>query len=67
MDFEECVFPPLPGEIPPGTDVRMPVRVIAPVEPGIHRLRVTLVQEGVAWFDLVAPETACSLTVRIAP
>jgi len=58
---------PLPGDIPPGTDVRMPVRVIAPVEPGIHRLRVTLVQEGVAWFDLVAPETACSLTVRIAP
>jgi hypothetical protein len=58
---------PLPGEIPPGTDVRMPVWVIAPVDPGIYRLRVTLVQEGVAWFDLIAPETACFLTVRIAP
>lgn len=57
---------PLPATIAPGDDVRLTVRVIAPREPGIHRLRVTLVQEGVAWFDLVAPETACSLTIRAA-
>lgn len=58
---------PLPSEIPSGAGVRLPVRVIAPTQPGSHRLRMTLVQEGVAWFDRVAPETACSLTVRIAP
>jgi hypothetical protein len=57
---------PLPGEIPPGASMRLPLRVIAPLEPGIHRLRMTCVQEGVAWFDLVAPETACFLTIGIS-
>ena len=56
----------LPDEIMPGTAVPVSVRVVAPMEPGVHRLRLTLVQEGVAWFDRVAPETACSLDIRIA-
>lgn len=55
----------LPGGIAAGSSVRVPVRVITPTECGDHRLRITLVQEGVVWFDIVAPETAVSLAIRI--
>jgi len=38
----------------------------APAEPGVYELRVTLVQEGVAWFDELHPENALRTSVRIS-
>jgi hypothetical protein len=40
----------LPRPIPAGHVVNMDVRVIAPNKPGKFTLRITLVQENVAWF-----------------
>jgi hypothetical protein len=41
----------LPEDVPPGGEIGMIVRVRAPAEPGRYLLRLTFVQEGVAWFD----------------
>lgn len=41
------LFPPLP----PGGSYRYPVRIEAPTEAGAYVLRLTLVQEKVAWLD----------------
>ena len=43
----------LPGDVPVGGRLKMLVRVPAPAEPAKHILRLTLIQEGVAWFDMV--------------
>lgn len=42
---------PLPEDVPPGGTIDVLVAVRAPAEPGKYLLRVTLVQENVAWFD----------------
>lgn len=41
------IFPPLPNS----REHRYPVAVLAPASAGHYLLRLTLVQEGVAWFD----------------
>ena len=41
---------PLPAPIMPGKAANVHVRVIAPDQPGRFALRITAVQEGVAWF-----------------
>jgi hypothetical protein len=41
----------LPGDVLPGGEVGMVVRVRALAEPGRYLLRLTFVQEGVAWFE----------------
>lgn len=43
----------LPGDVPVGGTLKMTVQVPVPAEPGRRVLRLTFVQEGVAWFDLV--------------
>jgi hypothetical protein len=40
----------LPGTVAPGEAVSLGATVVAPDEPGSYVLRVSLVQEGVAWF-----------------
>jgi hypothetical protein len=42
---------PLPVPLHPGAALPLPVLVRTPVATGPHRLRITLVQEGVSWFD----------------
>jgi hypothetical protein len=42
---------PLPADVLPGGTVAMKVRVRVPATPGPSILRLTFVQEGVAWFD----------------
>ena len=42
----------LPSPLGPNQAVEVPVRVLAPDQTGGFALRVTLVQEGVAWFML---------------
>jgi hypothetical protein len=55
----------LPQSIAPSTRVDCFLGVRAPTAPGVYELRVTLVQEGVAWFDDLDPENACAMTVVV--
>jgi hypothetical protein len=57
----------LPHAIPPGTGMVCRVGVTAPSEPGVYELRLTLVQEGVAWFDDLDPRNVLTRPVRIVP
>jgi len=41
----------LPQDVPPGGTLAMVLPVRAPAVPGAYLLRLTFVQEGVAWFD----------------
>jgi hypothetical protein len=41
----------VPVDLRPGDHVRLPFLVRAPGQPGRHRVRITLVQLGGAWFD----------------
>ncbi len=41
----------LPYDLPPGASARVAQQVVAPNQAGRYRLRLTLVQENVAWFD----------------
>jgi hypothetical protein len=41
----------LPRDVGPGENVEVPVAVTLPVTPANYVLRLTLVQEGAAWFD----------------
>jgi hypothetical protein len=47
IEGERTVFP---GSIQPGAATTVNIRVVAPERPGHYALRITLVQEGVAWF-----------------
>ena len=41
----------LPRDVAPGDGVTLLVHTTAPAQPGRYRLYVTLVQDGLAWFD----------------
>ena len=45
---------PLVPSIDPGNSETYEIKVAAPCDPGEYRLRITLVQEGVRWFDELA-------------
>ena len=47
----------LPMDIPPGAIVQTSVVVAAPLTPGAYKLRIDLVQEGVAWFSQLGVPT----------
>jgi putative sugar O-methyltransferase len=51
----------------PGETAEVTLRLLTPWEPGEYRLRITPVQELVAWFGDVDPGNALELTVRAAP
>ncbi|HYM08843.1 MAG TPA: DUF4915 domain-containing protein [Terriglobales bacterium] len=56
----------LPRALPPGETAEATVRIAAPHVPGTYTLAVTLLQEGVAWFDDLSPACAIRGTVRVA-
>jgi hypothetical protein len=56
----------LPCMLPPGTSLRSRIEVMAPDVEGEFELVVTLLQESVAWFDLLDPANACSATVQVS-
>jgi hypothetical protein len=62
---EEGIRSKLPRAIPPSREVRAKVDVITPKVPGNYRLRVTLVQEHVRWFDSVQPANSWISEVTI--
>lgn len=41
----------LPNDLMPGESISVNVKVLAPPEPGDYRLRFSMVQEHVAWFN----------------
>jgi acetolactate synthase I/II/III large subunit len=55
----------LPQSIAPRTGADCLVGIRAPAAPGTYELRVTLVQEGVAWFDDLDPANAWAATVMV--
>ena len=57
-------FRPVSG---PGTERNYRVAVQPPPQTGKHRLRVTLVQEFVIWFDELKPPAMAETDVEIAP
>jgi hypothetical protein len=40
---------PLPADLKPGTEIELPLTVIAPTKPGSYILELDIVQENVAW------------------
>ncbi|MEK6406215.1 MAG: hypothetical protein AABN34_04550 [Acidobacteriota bacterium] len=52
----------LPHDIGPGETFTQNVTVIAPKDPGSYRLQLTLVHEGVTWFEV---KGASGLTVPV--
>ena len=56
----------LPHDLAPGESVRLKIDIAAPARPGRYNINVTLVQEGVAWFDEKGG-AALSLPVVVAP
>jgi hypothetical protein len=40
------------GGIPPGDSAEVEIAILPPPNPGLHRLHLTLVEEGICWFDL---------------
>ena len=54
----------LPSAIGPNQAIEAEVRVVAPREPGDYALRITLVQEAVAWF-MINSHTFLALPVTV--
>ncbi len=54
----------LPGPVGPNQSVNVNVRVVAPSQPGTYELRITLIQEGVAWF-MTKSNTFLKLTATV--
>jgi hypothetical protein len=55
----------LPGDIPPGATVDVPIEVPAPGTPGRYALKFDLVSEGIDWFEKCgSPTTTKPLVVR---
>jgi hypothetical protein len=61
IEGERTVFP---GAIGPGAATDLQVRVVAVDKPGRYALRITLVQEGVAWF-MTSSNTYLELPVTV--
>jgi acetolactate synthase-1/2/3 large subunit len=55
----------LPHTLVPGRPATCRLKLWAPPTPGNYRLRITLVQEDVAWFDDIHPENGCEHAVEV--
>jgi hypothetical protein len=47
----------LPGDIPPGAELNVPIEIPAPEKPGRYTLKFDLVSEGIDWFEACGSET----------
>lgn len=50
---------------PPGATQTYCPEFVAPDEPGAYRLQITLLQEGVRWFDWTNPQAVVELAVQV--
>ena len=62
---EDGVRTPLPRPLAPGETADGSMRVVAPRAPGRYLLRLSLVQEGVAWFDDIDPDNGAAEPVAV--
>jgi len=62
----EWIHTPLPHALPPGQTIEAACRIAAPRVPGTYTLAVTLLQEGIAWFDDLSPASGARGTVTVA-
>jgi hypothetical protein len=56
---------PLPRPLAPGAAVGGDMCVVAPPAPGRYVLRLSVVQEGVAWFDDIDPDNGAADVVTV--
>jgi hypothetical protein len=47
----------LPGDVPPGGEVTVPIELPPSLEPGRYTLKFDLVSEGIDWFEACGSET----------
>jgi hypothetical protein len=64
-ESEDTVRTPLPRALGPGETCAGTMRVVAPRAPGRYVLRLSVVQEGVAWFDDVDPANGTGVHVVV--
>jgi len=57
----------LDRSLPPGTAAEVALLVRAPGDPGRHRLRITVEQQDVAWFDELDDGNAVEVDVDVMP
>lgn len=62
--FRDYAREPLPAVVAPQGELAFSLPVALPQEPGRYRVAVTLVQEGVAWFDADSTATIDVQVVR---
>ena len=55
---------PLTSDVGPQQAIDLDVRVVAPAQPGKYTLRITLVQEAVAWF-MIKSNTFLEIPVTV--
>jgi hypothetical protein len=56
---------PLPRPLAPGATVEVELALRAPERPGRYRLAIAPLQEHVAWFDDVDPDSGWSQEVEV--
>jgi len=57
----------LPEPIAPGATLRLTIPLTAPSAPGTYRLRMTLVQEWLRWFDADDPAMGVDQRLTVSP
>jgi hypothetical protein len=65
VDAGTCDGAELPSDLAPGATGTGIVPVVAPAMPGRHLLRLSVVQDGVAWFDDIDPDNGVAASVGI--
>ena len=65
--LESSALAPLPQTLRAGETCEASLRVAAPSAPGRYILRISVVQEGVAWFDDIDPENGAEQRVVVSP
>jgi hypothetical protein len=65
VDEHAWIHTDLPRALEPGAEAAAAMRITAPPEPGTYTLAITLLQEGVAWFDDIDPENGVSGVVEV--
>ena len=65
MEHQEGLRTGLPCVLPPHGKLNLRMEVMPPPLPGEYLFIVTLVQDGVRWFDEIDPANACSAVVVV--
>jgi hypothetical protein len=64
-ESNDAVRTALPAALAPGESGSGRMRVVAPRTPGRYLLRLSVIQEGVAWFDDIDPDNGATESVTV--